>query len=57
MRITGVPNLKGIKTQENYSNVFVILREEEKCEENLAIFRNKYLEKCLSDFLQFCYVK
>ena len=27
-------------------NVFVILCEEEKCEENLAIFRNKYLKNC-----------
>ena len=29
-------------------NVFVILceGEEEKCEENWAIFRNKYLKKC-----------
>ena len=27
------------------------------CEENQAIFRNKYLEKCWSDFLQFWYVK
>ena len=37
-------------------NVFVILceeeEEEEKCEENRAIFRNKYLKNCLSDFLQ-----
>ena len=34
-------------------NVFVILckGEEEKCEENQAIFRNKYLKNCLSDFL------
>ena len=36
-------------------NVFVILcKKQEKCEENLAIFRNKYLKKCWSDFLQFC---
>ena len=27
-------------------NVFVILFEEEKCEENWAIFRNKYLKNC-----------
>ena len=26
-------------------NIFVILCEEEKCEENQAVFRNKYLKK------------
>ena len=25
---------------------FIILCEEEKCEENWAIFRNEYLKKC-----------
>ena len=31
--------------------------EKEKCEENLAIFRNAYLTNYLSDFLQSWYVK
>ena len=37
-------------------NIFIILcegEEVEKCEENGAIFGNKYLKKCSSDFLQF----
>ena len=35
-------------------NIFVNLcEEEEKSEENWAIFRNKYLNNYYSDFLQF----
>ena len=43
MSIIGVPNLKGIETWEGDLNIFVILCEE-NCEENWAIFRNKYLK-------------
>ena len=44
MSIIGVPNLKGIETWEDDLNIFVILREE-NCEENRAIFRNKYVSQ------------
>ena len=42
---------------ETCINVFVILcegeEEDEKCEENQAIFRNKYLKNYWNDFFQF----
>ena len=46
-----VPNLKEIKPWKGYYyvtyvNIFVILCEEEKCEQNQVIFKNKYLKKC-----------
>ena len=50
MSFISVPNLKEIKAWEGLFlcdlHIFVILceGEEEKCEENQAIFRNKYLE-------------
>ena len=46
MSFISVPNLKEIEAWEGCDlNIFVILcEEEEKCEENWAIFRNKYLE-------------
>ena len=50
MSSISVPNLKEIKALGRLFlcdlNIFVILceGEEEKCEENWAIFRNKYLE-------------
>ena len=45
MSIISVPNLKEMETWEGYDlNIFVICCGEEKCEENQAIFRNKYLE-------------
>ena len=46
MSITVVLNCKKIETREGYLNIFVILCEEEKCEESCAIFRNKYLKEC-----------
>ena len=48
MSFISVPNLREIKTQEGYFMQLVILceGEEEKCEENQAIFSNKYLKNC-----------
>ena len=45
MSIIGVPGLKEIETREGYFNTTQICKEE-KCEENWAIFRNKYVTKC-----------
>ena len=48
MSFISTPNLREIETWEGYfmrlKNIFVTLCKEEKCEENWAIFRNKYLK-------------
>ena len=51
MSIIGVPNLKEIEAWEGYFNatIFCNLCEEDKCEENGTIFRNKNL-KLLKQF-------
>ena len=43
--------LKKSQHEKVIFTIFAILCEEEKCEENRAFFRNKYLENNLSDIL------